>query len=624
MPGSLLLVVRTKTRASVGRALQFGPESRKLGAVSRFRKRSWLTPVGHQARIVQMTPEAAPSTPEKRRGIVQRWGIWAIIAVVVLGALVFRCLHLLYTEHYYLISPDSYFFHWLAGRVAAGEGPPLDAPLGSTYTLHSGLAYPLAYIAKAVGGTTGGGLLLASIVLPLAVGLISMAAIYLAADRAWNRRVAVFAAFSWALMINGVFLGAAGMLDREGLTTLLLLLGGLLFCFSRGWRFPVRGRNLVCLAAGAGVLAIEVALYVEWGVVGAALLLLLLGVYVVVRSVLEFVRRAATEPNARQRIRAALGEANIWTFAVIVLGNALLAAAMPSLFSAGAEFLAGLVRYSGQFGVRELQPLTAADLGTYYFFLIPMVIGLVIAVRGVWKGQNGLLLFSASWFLLFLILGFFSRRTILFAAPAASIISAIGLAYVWGWMKSGQMTAVKKAGVGILLVALILVSLVQAAALGLGSLTAADREWRNALGYMKEETPENAVIMSQWGWGYWILDVGERRPFVDNGYYGYDAGRLRDVSLAYAATEPSDAAEIMQRNGVSYLVFSKLDTDVAGTILGWSGSGDGLTSFPQNSLVSRSLNGEFESGGGLQVVYRSEPKSEVVILGLAQGGQPDG
>jgi len=54
--------------------------------------------------------------------------------------------------------------------------------------------------------------------------------------------------------------------------------------------------------------------------------------------------------------------------------------------------------------------------------------------------------------------------------------------------------------------------------------------------------------------------------------------------------------------------------------------GEGLANFPGDSLIMRSLNGGFESGGGLEVVYRSAPEPnskspsepEVVILGLTQ------
>jgi hypothetical protein len=157
-----------------------------------------------------------------------------------------------------------------------------------------------------------------------------------------------------------------------------------------------------------------------------------------------------------------------------------------------------------------------------------------------------------------------------------------------------------------------------------------DRGWQDALTYLRDETPTDSVVMSQWGSGYWILDLGQRKPFVDNGFYGWDSERLRDVGLAYYTTDPAEAAQIMKKYGASYLVFSKLDSKYARTIMGYANVGEGLVDFPGNSLIMRSINGEFESGGGLEVVYRSPPEPgsatpsepEVVILGLTQSGTP--
>jgi hypothetical protein len=135
--------------------------------------------------------------------------------------------------------------------------------------------------------------------------------------------------------------------------------------------------------------------------------------------------------------------------------------------------------------------------------------------------------------------------------------------------------------------------------------------------------------MSQWSWGYWILDLGERRPLVDNGYYGYDSDKLNDIALAYAATDPAEAARVMQKWGTDYLILSGLDADrYALTILEWANLDEEYTLFRSDSLILRSLSGEFQSGGGLEVVYRSVPKSEsvseleVVILGLIQPELP--
>ena len=74
----------------------------------------------------------------------------------------------------------------------------------------------------------------------------------------------------------------------------------------------------------------------------------------------------------------------------------------------------------------------------------------------------------------------------------------------------------------------------------------------------------------------------------------------------------------MEKWRADYLVFSTLDEDVASTILGWADLDEGSEEFPEDSLYSLSLSGEFESGGGLEVAHRSSPDGEVVILRLVE------
>lgn len=86
----------------------------------------------------------------------------------------------------------------------------------------------------------------------------------------------------------------------------------------------------------------------------------------------------------------------------------------------------------------------------------------------------------------------------------------------------------------------------------------------------------------------------------------------------------------MGKYGADYLIFSELDLDAAPAILAWPRMPQPIDgeyeSFPEDSLVVRSLNGEFDSGGGLKRVYPEEPSPEggypVVILRLTQIGQP--
>lgn len=140
-------------------------------------------------------------------------------------------------------------------------------------------------------------------------------------------------------------------------------------------------------------------------------------------------------------------------------------------------------------------------------------------------------------------------------------------------------------------------------------------EWLWTLCYIQDEIPLDAVIMTQPSYGSWILNIGQRRPFVDNGYYGYDTSSLRDVALVYSTSDPAQAAAIMAQRGTEYVIFTKDDLKIAGTIMAWAYPNSKYTSFPADSLVVRSLNREFVSWGGLEIVYAQE---EVVLLRLAE------
>lgn len=541
------------------------------------------------------------------------------VAGLAVYAFFLRSLHLLNPDHYYMLSSDSYFFHWLAGRVMAGEGPPPDAPSGAIYTLHSGLAYPLAYIAKGASSifnlTSADALDLASKFLPPLLGVISIVVIYLAATKIYDRRVGLFSALAWAMLLHPILLGAAGYVDRDGLSVLLLMICAFLFYLSSGWHLKVGNRDVGWLVAGLGVLGIEGILYLEWSFVGPVLLLVVLAVYFVVRFLLGYTDRLQTEPSAMRRLTAAVSEVNWRTFALIILGNIVVA----SFYHQQAAFVFNLARAAvqtgGQSAIAEMSGIGLLDLTAYHLFLIPMAVGLYIA----WKKRAEGGIFFICWFLSLLVLSLFAKRVLLYATPAACLLSGVGLAFMWDWMKRGGFQPLRKVGVAALLFLLILISTTVAYSLGSPPRMAANEEWQDALIYLRENTPQEAVIMTEWSLGYWILDLGQRRPVVDNGYYGWDMWRLHAVGLAYSTTEPSEAAQIMGKYGADYLVFSELDLDIAATILRWAWLGEEYDEFPDDSLVVRSLNGDFQSEGGLEVVYRNPG---VVILGLTQIGQP--
>jgi hypothetical protein len=176
-----------------------------------------------------------------------------------------------------------------------------------------------------------------------------------------------------------------------------------------------------------------------------------------------------------------------------------------------------------------------------------------------------------------------------------------------------------------LLVVLLLVSTYSAYYYGSDDRVAANTDWEAALAYLKHDTPEDSVVMSWWDYGYWILDMADRRPVVDNGYYGWDQQRLEDVGLAYCTTDPSEAARVMQKYQSSgggyhpvYLVFSRVEGKMFPIPRYGLGDNGIVPNDLKESLYYRSLQGTFQSGGGLKRVYPSADVKapQVVILAL--------
>ncbi len=553
--------------------------------------------------------------------IPHRWLLLPPLVGLAVYAFFIRCMNLFNSGSYYLMSPDSYFFHWLAGRVMAGQGPPPDIILAHNYTLHSGLAYPLAYIAEAVGNvfglSSGDALNLVCKFLPPLLAIASMLVIYLAASRISDRRVGLFSAFAWAAMMAPIIFGAAGYIDRDGLSILLIMTGTFLFYLSKGWHFHVRGKDMGWLLAGLGILTIEGLLFLEWSFVGSILLLAVISLYSVLRLLIGYFDRLQTEPRVVRRLTGALSDANYKVFGIIALGHLVFAAFNHHQVASWLSFAWKIPQYAGQGGgIAEMRGIAMWDIiGNYNFFLIPILIGLYFAFR---RWSEGAILFSC-WFLIMLGFSLFAKRVMLYTAPPACLLSGIALAYIWYQTKLGKFQALKKIGVAVLLCPMVLLSF-SLYSMASSPTMAANEDWQEALAYIRDDTPTEAVIMTQWSWGYYILDLGQRRPVVDNGFYGWDIQRNHDIGKAYMATDPSEVALIMEKYDADYLIFSTDDRMFAPTIMSWVDKEQyrGFTEFPRDSLFERSIEGEFEYGGGLEVVYRSSHDFEVVILHLTQ------
>jgi asparagine N-glycosylation enzyme membrane subunit Stt3 len=562
------------------------------------------------------------------------------LTIIAIVAFLIRCLHLLDPNHYYIISPDSYFFHWMAELVQSGQKVD-HAFLGHTAPTiwHTGITYPLAYIAKPISFVFGmspvDALAFVGKFLPPTLAVISIIVIYLAVTRIYNQKVALFSAFAWAILLHAIFMQGAGYLDRDGLSVLLLMIGAFIFYLSRSWHWRIGNWDLGWVAGGLAVVAIEALLIWEWTWIGPVLLLAVLAAFFVVEVLGRFYRHIApslTEAKAvlslggksLTSMAAAIRESNWRPFALIIGLSALVGGISPG-FPYIYRLSTGMVKEAfspGVVPVQEMRGLGLMDLLSYGFLLIPLLLGLGILLIKHRRAD----LFCLSWFACLFLLGLFAKRVFLYAAPAGCLIAGLGLAFIWDLEKSRllrryvEKSTLRYAKLGALafLLLLLFFSSFMSYLIGSARLMAPDNNWQDALYYLRDNTPEEVVVMSWWDYGYWILDLAERRPVVDNGFYGYDQERLQDVGLAYCTTDASEAVRVMQKYGADYLVFSEFEIEVLPSITrfglgGKYGDGQSIPKELEGSLYDRALSGDFQSDQGLQVVYRNE---EVVILGL--------
>jgi len=586
----------------------------------------------------------------------RRWFHWVLLAFICGLAFAYRCLHLLKTDHYFIISPDSYFFHFTSDLVASGDKyyyPTLGRVL--PYWLYSGLTYPVGLLGKVIAFVTGvaphDAVAFVARVFPPTVAVVTIIVLWLVVSRMYGRGVAHLSAFAFAAAVVSVFFGAAGYLDRDGISWLLVLMGVSIFYLMRGLHLKRSGLDFGWVIRGASVLVFEAFLYIEWGFLGSLILLAILVTYVIgevmadLWPVLVSAFNAEEDPLslpmtlAKQGAKGVLPAIGRSSYGPLVLVLAL--SAFVGIFQPGfkAIYDAAILAFSPASEGRtigELQGIGPGDIVSWQFLLVPLLVGVYVTIR---KRRPPDILWL-SWFVVLCAAGLFSRRLFNFAAPAFCVLCGVGFGAMLD-LKGARRFSVEELMAGLVdsrtvwryLKAIAAVVLIGATVLGsalttrnVGSFSrsmAVNPEWEEALMWLRaeENTPEDSVIMTWWDYGYWILDLAHRVPVVDNGVHwpSYD----RDIARVYCATNDAEAVEIMQKYGADYLVFSDIEIEILPVIskeaLGVA-YGD-MIEIPanlRNTLFARSLDGRIELGGGLRQVYPAVEIEDpaVVILAL--------
>ena len=212
---------------------------------------------------------------------------------------------------------------------------------------------------------------------------------------------------------------------------------------------------------------------------------------------------------------------------------------------------------------------------SFYFFSILMV----FAGLGAWllfqKKVNRSLQIKGEMAAFALIIGFlgiyFSSafvRLEVFGSISVIILSSIGISILISKiLKEGHKptSAVTKISFLAIIVALLMVPMIYPETswannnkglpitiLNSGShFNISTNDWSDAMQWLRENTPEDAVIASWWDYGYWISTLAERKTLADNSTL-LD-WQIRKIAATYMST-PEDAWRILT---------SDADTDVS-------------------------------------------------------------
>jgi asparagine N-glycosylation enzyme membrane subunit Stt3 len=106
-------------------------------------------------------------------------------------------------------------------------------------------------------------------------------------------------------------------------------------------------------------------------------------------------------------------------------------------------------------------------------------------------------------------------------------------------------------------------------------------QWQNAMDWVRENTPPNAVFSHWWDYGYWVQSIGERATVTDGGnvyaFWNYLTGRL-----VLTGESENDTLEFLYTHNVTHVLIDPTDISKYGAFsqIGSNENYDRLSSGP--------------------------------------------
>ena len=86
-----------------------------------------------------------------------------------------------------------------------------------------------------------------------------------------------------------------------------------------------------------------------------------------------------------------------------------------------------------------------------------------------------------------------------------------------------------------------------------------DSDWQKAMGWVRENTPEDSIFLHWWDYGYWVQTGGDRATFSDGGHSQGSYGNHLVARYVLTTPYPETAKSFMKANNISYLLIDPSD-----------------------------------------------------------------
>jgi len=215
-----------------------------------------------------------------------------------------------------------------------------------------------------------------------------------------------------------------------------------------------------------------------------------------------------------------------------------------------------------------------SDFGFYPGLSLFLLIPSVYALKHLWKNNSYYKQIFYSFSLL-LIFSLFSTSLLLVFTPIASILAAVGILKLHN--KKWNSNILKIITVAAILFGICL-STFNFIVLNIISLP--DEKIIHGLTYLKENSPEDSVVLSDPPRGYWINYFSERKNIADSNTFLAPnmKERLKDINKIFKTRDINEFNKIVSKYDINYIL---IDSELKNQL--WKTDDEGLLFILKNS-----------------------------------------